>query len=112
MSQPVKAGRLTEHEGQHLLRLVRRGNHETIRSAAPIMMASASGTTVSAIARLVAAYDDTVRDVIHAFNAEGLACLGPRRAGDQLSHTGQGPALILIEPMRGRAFLQHLGEPR
>ena len=40
-----------------------------------IIMASASGTTVPAIARLVAAHEDTVRDVIHAFNERGLAAL-------------------------------------
>jgi transposase len=44
-------------------------------------IASASGTTVPAIARLVAADEDTVRDVIHAFNTEGLSCLGPHWAG-------------------------------
>jgi transposase len=44
-------------------------------------MASSSGTPVSAIARLVAADEDTVRDVIHAFNEKGLAALGPRWAG-------------------------------
>jgi hypothetical protein len=32
-----------------------------------IIMASASGTPVTAIARLVAADEDTVRDVIHLF---------------------------------------------
>jgi uncharacterized membrane protein len=36
-----------------------------------IIMASVSGTTVPAIARLVAAYEDTVRDVVHAFNERG-----------------------------------------
>ena len=36
-----------------------------------IVLASSSGTTVPAIARLVAADEDTVRDVIHAFNARG-----------------------------------------
>ena len=36
---------------------------------------------MSAIARLVAADEDTVRDVIRAFNASGLAALGPRWAG-------------------------------
>ena len=44
-------------------------------------MASASGTPVSAIARLVAADEDTVRDVIHTFNERGLAALDPRWAG-------------------------------
>ncbi len=34
-----------------------------------------------AIARLVAAAEDTVRDVIHAFNDKGLAALDPRWAG-------------------------------
>ena len=46
-----------------------------------IIMASASGTPVPAIARLVAADEDTVRDVIHAFNEKGLAALDPRWAG-------------------------------
>jgi transposase len=46
-----------------------------------MIMASASGTPVPAIARLVAADEDTVRDVIHAFNQKGLAALDPRWAG-------------------------------
>ena len=54
MSQPVRARRLSPDEGQYLLRLVRRGKHESIRvRRALIVMASASGTTVPAIARLV-----------------------------------------------------------
>ncbi len=44
-------------------------------------MASAAGTPVAAIARLVAADEDTVRDVIHNLNRIGLACLDPRWAG-------------------------------
>ncbi|WSG08483.1 IS630 family transposase [Micromonospora sp. NBC_01739] len=44
-------------------------------------MASASGTPVPAIARLVAAHEDTVRDVIHAFNEMGLRALDSRWAG-------------------------------
>jgi transposase len=46
-----------------------------------IIMASASGTPVQAIARLVAAHEDTVRDVIHAFNRIGLRALDPQWAG-------------------------------
>jgi len=48
---------------------------------AVIIMASASGMPVPAIARLVAADEDTVRDVIHLFNAKALAALDPRWAG-------------------------------
>ena len=82
MSTPVRARRLSPQEGRYLLRLVRRGRHESVRvRRALIVMASASGTTVPAIARLVAADEDTVRDVVHAFNQRGLAVLDPRWAG-------------------------------
>jgi len=82
MAEPVRARRLTDYEGQRLLAIVRRGKHDSIRvRRALIIMASASGTPVPAIARLVAAHEDTVRDVIHAFNQRGLAALDPRWAG-------------------------------
>src|SRR4030095_4517191 len=82
MAEPVRARRLTDQEGQRLQQIVRRGKHESVRvRRAMIIMASASGTLVPAIARLVAADEDTVRDVIHAFNAKGLAALDPRWAG-------------------------------
>jgi hypothetical protein len=56
MAEPVRARRLTDQEGQRLLRIVRRGKHEPVRvRRAMIIMASASGTLVPAIARLVAA---------------------------------------------------------
>jgi transposase len=46
-----------------------------------MIMASSSGTPVPAVARLVAADPDTVRDVVHAFNAQGLAALRPHWGG-------------------------------
>jgi transposase len=82
MAEPVRARRLTDHEGQRLQQIVRRGRHGSIRvRRAMIIMASVSGTPVTAIARLVAADEDTVRDVIHLFNQKGLAALDPRWAG-------------------------------
>src|SRR5258708_38020659 len=82
MAEPVRARRLTDEEGRRLLQIVRRGKHGSVRvRRAMIIMASASGTLVPAIARLVAADEDTVRDVIHAFNQKGLAALDPRWAG-------------------------------
>jgi transposase len=82
VAEPVRARRLTDHEGQRLTQLVRRGRGNPIRiRRATIILASSSGTPVSAIARLVAADEDTVRDVIHAFNEKGLAALDPRWAG-------------------------------
>jgi transposase len=82
MAEPVRARRLTDQEGRRLQQVVRRGKHGSVRvRRAMIIMASASGTPVSAIARLVAADEDTVRDVIHLFNAKGLAALDPQWAG-------------------------------
>jgi transposase len=78
----VRARRLTDQEGQRLQQIVRRGKHGSVRvRRAMIIMASASGTLVPAIARLVAADEDTVRDVIHLFNHKGLAALDPQWAG-------------------------------
>ncbi len=82
MAEPVRARRLTDQEGGRLQQIVRRGKHGSIRvRRAMIIMASAAGTPVPAIARLVAADEDTVRDVIHLFNAKGVAALDPRWAG-------------------------------
>ena len=82
MAEPVRARRLSDQEGRRLLQFVRRGKHGPVRvRRAMIIMASAPGTLVPAIARLVAAGEDTVRDVIHTFSARGLAALDPRWAG-------------------------------
>jgi hypothetical protein len=82
LAKPVRARRLTQDEGRKLQQLVRRGKHDSVRvRRALIIMASASGTPVPAIARLVAGHEDTVRDVIHAFNEIGLRCPDPQWAG-------------------------------
>lgn len=80
MAEPVRVRRLTEQEGRKLQQIVRWGKHESVRVRRALIM-MASGTTVPAIARLVQAHEDTVRDVIHFFNERGLAALDPRWAG-------------------------------
>ena len=82
MAEPVRARRLTPPEGQALQRIVRRGSTNTVRyRRAMIILASSSGNTAPAIARLVQADEDTVREVIHRFNDIGLDCLDPNWAG-------------------------------
>ncbi|MFD6185719.1 transposase, partial [Streptomyces goshikiensis] len=82
MAQPVRVRGLTEREGQKLQHIVRRGSTSSVRfRRAMMLLASAGGSTVPVIARLVQADEDTVRDVIHRFNEIGLACLSPRWAG-------------------------------
>src|SRR3712207_9379109 len=86
MAERVKARRLSDEEGQRLLRIVRRGEPKAPKSViryrrAMVVLASAGGNTVPAIARLVAADEDTVREVIHRFNELGMRSLDPRWAG-------------------------------
>ncbi len=81
MAQPVRVRGLTEQEGQKLQHIVRRGGTSSVRfRRAMMLLASAGGSRVPVIARLVQADKDTVRDVIHKFNEIGLAGLDPRWA--------------------------------
>src|SRR5262249_31486686 len=107
---PVRARRLTDEEGQTLLRIVRRGKHDTVRyRRALIVMASASGTPVPAIARLVAAHQDTVRDVIHAFNTTGLRALDPRWAGGRPRLGSPDETAFIVATAKTRP--ERLGRP-
>src|SRR3954451_12222784 len=82
MADPVRVRRLTDHEGRRLQQVVRRGTGSAVRlRRAMVVLASAGGKTVPAIARLVQGDEDAVRGVIHRFNEMGLACLDPQWAG-------------------------------
>ena len=110
MAEPVRARRLSDEEGRRLQQIVRRGKHGSVRvRRAMIIMASASGTPVPAIARLVAADEDTVRDVIHAFNAKGLAALDPRWAGGRPRLISDDAIGVIVAAARTRP--EKLGQP-
>ena len=110
MAEPVRARRLTDQEGQRLLQIVRRGKHESVRvRRAMIIVASASGTLVPAIAWLVAADEDTVRDVIHAFNAKGLAALDPQWAGGRPRRISDEDIEVIVAAATTRP--EKLGQP-
>jgi|SRR5579859_3292677 len=110
MAEPVRARRLTDEEGRRLQQIVLRGKHGSVRvRRAMIIMASASGTLVPAIARLVAADEDTVRDVVHAFNARGLAALDPRWAGGRPRLISDGDIEIIVAAAKTRP--EKLGLP-
>ena len=110
MAEPVRARRLTDQEGQRLQQIVRRGKHGSIRvRRAMIIMASASGTLVPAIARLVAADEDTVRDVIHLFNQKGLAALDPQWAGGRPRLINDEDIQVIVTAATTRP--EKLGQP-
>jgi transposase len=98
VAEPVRARRLSDEEGQRLVQIMRRGKGSSIRVRRAMMIqASAAGTPVPAIARLVAADEDTVRDVIHDFNARGLAALDPKWAdGHPRLISGDDEAFIVV----------------
>jgi transposase len=73
------------------------------------MIIMASGTLVPAIARLVAADEDSVRDVIHAFSAKGLAALDPRWAGGRPRLISDGDVDVIFAAARTRP--EKLGLP-
>jgi transposase len=64
-----------------LLRITRRGTGSPIRLRRHGRARLRRGNTVPAIARLVQADQDTIRQVIHRFNEMGMASLDPQRAG-------------------------------
>lgn len=77
---------------------MRRGKGKSIRiRRATMITASASGTPVSAIARLVAADEDTVRNVIHAFNERGPACPVPKWAGGRPRLISDNDIAFIVE---------------
>ena len=62
MAEPVRVRRLSDREGQQLLWITGRGTGSAIRlRRAMVVLASAGGNTVAAIARLVQADEDSVR---------------------------------------------------
>ncbi|HWO65767.1 MAG TPA: helix-turn-helix domain-containing protein, partial [Umezawaea sp.] len=108
--RPGQSTTVNEDEGRTLLRITRRGKHESIRvRRATIIMASASGTPVPSIARLLAAHEDTVRDVIHAFNERGLAALDPRWAGGRPRLISPDDELFIVATATTRP--SKLGKP-
>jgi transposase len=110
VAEPVRARRLTDQEGQRLQQIVRRGQHGSIRvRRAMIIISSSAGTSAPAIARLVAADEDTVRDVIHAFSQKGLAALDPRWAGGRPRLISDETVQVIVTTAATRP--EKLGQP-
>jgi transposase len=72
---------LSDGEAAHLLKLARRSRNPTVQHRAMLLFASFQGQSVSQIALLHRASATHVAELIHAFNAEGFACLDPRPGG-------------------------------
>src|SRR3954471_2432100 len=114
MAELVKVRRLSDEEGQRLLRIVRRGEPKTTKSViryrrGVVGVGSGGGNSGPVIARLVAADEDTVRAVIHRFNELGMGALDPRWAGGRprrISAEDEAFLVAAAPPRPGR-----LGQP-
>ena len=85
MATPVTVRRLSDEEGRQLQRIVRRGGGRTDGPIvkwlrALVVLASAGGDDVAAIARLVRTSPQRFREMIHTFN-KGMRSLEPQPAG-------------------------------
>jgi transposase len=110
MADQVRVRRLTDVEGQRLQRIVRRGTGSAVRlRRAMVVLASAGGNTVPAIARLVQADEDSVREVIHRFNELGLASLDPRWAGGRPRRINTEDEAFIVATANARP--ETLGRP-
>jgi transposase len=99
----VHVRRLTDEEGQTLLRIIRRGRHDSVEVRRAMMIqASAAGTPAPAVARLTAADEDTVRDVIHRFNDGGLDTLEPHWGGGRPRRITAADEAHIVETAKTR----------
>src|SRR5258708_19084247 len=85
MRERVRVRRLNDEEGRQIKRIVRRGGGSDGSIVkwrrAMVVLASAGGNDVAAIAGLVQTSPDRVREMIHRFNDLGMRSLDPQWAG-------------------------------
>jgi len=92
MAERVRVREITSPEGNKLLGIVRRGSGSVVRwRRAQVVLWSAQGMDVPAIAKIAFTSEDRVREVIHNFNTDGFDSLAPKYAG------GRPPKFTLPE---------------
>jgi transposase len=113
MAERVRVRRLNDAEGRELQRIVRRGG-KSDRSIvkwrrAMVVLASAGGNDVAAIARLVQTSPDRVREMIHRFNDLGMRSLDPQWAGGRPRQITTSDRELIVETAKTRPA--KLGRP-
>jgi transposase len=78
----LRVREIDDDEGQRLVRIIRRGAGSVVTwRRAQMVLLSAQGMGVAAIAKVAFTSQDRVRDVIRNFNADGFGSLYPRYKG-------------------------------
>jgi transposase len=82
VGERVRVREIDDDEGGRLVRIVRRGSGSVVTwRRAQMVLLSAQGMDVAAIAKVAFTSEDRVRDVIRNFNADGFDSLYPRYRG-------------------------------
>ena len=90
MRKPIFVRQLTKKERRTLKARLRSSDAFVLRRC-QILLASARGERAPRIAQAVGCHEQTVRNVIHAFNREGLLCLEKRSRRPHRIHAAFGP---------------------
>ena len=82
MTERVRVREIDDDEGQRLVRIIRRGSGSVVTwRRAQMVLLSAQGMDVPAIAKVAFTSEDRVRDVIRNFNGDGFGSLYPKYKG-------------------------------
>jgi transposase len=82
VTERLRIREIDDDEGRRLLRIVRRGTGSVVTwRRAQMVLLSAQGMDVAAIAKVAFTSEDRVRDVIGNFNADGFSSLYPNYKG-------------------------------
>jgi transposase len=82
VSERLRVREIDDDEGRRLVRIIRRGSGSVVTwRQAQMVLLSAQGMDVAAIAKVAFTSQDRVRDVIRNFNADGFGSLYPRYRG-------------------------------
>ena len=83
---------IDDDEGRRLVRIIRRGSGSAVTwRRAQMVLLSAQGMGVPAIAKVAFTSEDRVRDVVRNFNADGFGSLCPKYKG------GRPPTFTLAQ---------------
>jgi Helix-turn-helix domain len=104
---------LEPEQAQRLVKITRSTRDRVRLRRAGVVLASVQGRPANEIAVMFAATENYVREVIHAFNAQGFAALDPKWSGGRPAKFGSGrprPHLPYSprHPERARATVHHV----
>ena len=93
VTERLRVREIDNDEGQRLVRIIRRGSGSVVTwRRAQMVLLSAQGMDVPAIARVAFTSEDRVRDVIRNFNADGFSSLYPQVQRRPSAEVHPGPA--------------------